>query len=128
MAIKTIPEREREDAPPLSTDPRRDGGWFRHLLKRLKLAMAGDDDHLLVANQTAIAWRVYHNYHLLGIIDADERMTYRLTKHGSLNVRPATGEESVEYLVVSLDTRVHRVQIYRRCLGKAVEVYDLRVA
>ncbi len=128
MAINIVPEIEREGAPPLETDPRRDGGWFRRLLKRLKLAMYGDDEHLLVVNQTAMAWRVYHNYHLLGIIDADERITYRLSKHGSLNVRPVTGEDGVEYLVVSLDTRVHRVQIYRRCPGKGVEVYDLCVA
>jgi hypothetical protein len=136
MAIKTFPEIDRPEGPPLETDHRRDGGWFRRLLRRIKLAMDGDDEHLLIGNQTAIAWRVYHGYHLLGIIDADERITYRLTKHGSLNVRPMTRgpqgnlllEEGVEYLVLSLDTRVHRVHIYRRRLGKEVEVYDLRVA
>ncbi|HLZ56581.1 MAG TPA: hypothetical protein VKR06_06510 [Ktedonosporobacter sp.] len=125
MAIKTFPD---IDAPPLKTAPQRSDGWFRRLQRRIKLAFAGDNEHLLVANKTVLSWRIYHNYHLLGIIDPDEQHTFQLTKHGSLNVRPATEEDGVDYLMLPLNERINRVQIYRRQLGKEVEVYDMRVA
>jgi hypothetical protein len=118
---------ETSDAPPLQTSPQRSGGWLTRLGHRIKLALAGDDEVLIVENKTSIPWKVYHNYHQLGIIDATEEHTYRLVKHGSLNVRPVDGEQ-VEYIVLTLDNRVHRVRIYRRSLGEDVEVYDLRVA
>ena len=118
---------ETSDAPPLQTSPQRSGGWFTRLMHRVKLAMAGDDEALIVENKTNIPWKVYHNYHQLGIIDATEEHTYHLVKRGSLNVRPVDGEQ-VDYIVRSLDNHVHRVRIYRRSLNKDVEVYDLRVA
>jgi len=89
--------------------------------------MAGDDDTLRVDNSTSIAWKIYHNYHLLGIIDPREQRDFQLTKHGSLNVRP-TGDEEVEYLMVPLNQHVHRVRIYKRRLDKTIEGYDLRAA
>src|SRR5579864_3255721 len=98
MATRIAPEVER----PLETKPRRSGGWFRRLQRRVKLALAGDDEELLLENKTTVSWRVYHNYHLLGIIDAGERETYRLQKHGSLSVRPCADGDEVEYLVVPL--------------------------
>lgn len=125
MAIKTFPE---IDDPPLKTEPQCSDGWFRRLQHRVKLAFAGDNEHLLIANKTALSWRIYHNYHLLGIIDPDEQRTFQLSKHGLLNVRPATGEDGVEYLMLPLNGRISRVHIYRRLLGKEVEVYDIRVA
>src|SRR5579859_2529138 len=117
MAIKTSPE---IDAPPLKTGVQHADGWFRRLQRRIKLALAGDDEHLLVANKTTLSWRIYHNYHLLGIVDADEQYTFRLIKHGSLNVRPATGDGDVEYLMLSLSERIRRVQIYRRHMGEGL--------
>ncbi len=45
-----------------------------------------------------------------------------------LSVRPSDEGDEVEYLVLPLDLRVHRVRIYRRHLAKEVEVYDLQVA
>ena len=128
MAIKLPPEVERERVPPLKTSPRRSGGWFRHLQKRVKLAFAGDDEELVVENRTGVSWRVYHDYQQLGIIDADERRVFHLDKHGSLSVRPCADEENVEYLVLPLSIRVYRVQIYRRRMSKEIEVYDMRVA
>ena len=125
MATKYAPD---TGVPPLETRPQRSGGWFRRLQNRVKLAMAGNDDELLIENRTQVAWRVYHDYHLLGILDAGESHLYRLHKHGSLNARPYAKEGEVEYLVLPLTMRVHRVSIYRRHLGQAVEVYDLRVA
>ncbi|HYL42746.1 MAG TPA: hypothetical protein VEU97_05120 [Ktedonobacteraceae bacterium] len=126
MAIKIAPESEREYAPPLETSPRRFGGWLRRLQQRIKLAMAGDDEELVLHNKTAIAWRAYHNYHQLGIIDGGERRVFRVNKHGSLSVRPCEEGENVEYLVLPLDARVHHVHIYRRRMGKDIEVYDMR--
>ena len=80
--------------PPLQTDPRRSGGWFTRLVKRVKLAMAGGEDTLHVDNSTSLAWKIYHNYHLLGIMDPNERRDFQLIKQGSLNIRP-TGDEEV---------------------------------
>lgn len=127
MPATVAPEIKPLDPPPLQTDPRRSGGWLRRLVKRVKLAMAGSDDTLHVDNSTSIAWKIYHNYHLLGILDPNERRDFQLIKHGSLNVRP-TGDEEAEYLMLSLTPQVHRVRIYKRRVDKTVEVYDLRAA
>ena len=75
-----------------------------------------------------LAWRVYHNYHQLGIIDGGEHRIFHLNKHGSFSVRPCEDGEQVEYLVLTLNVRVHHVHIYRRRMGKEIEVYDMRVA
>ena len=131
MAIKYRPEVEIPDAPdtpPLQTKPQRSGGWFTRLQRRVKLAMGGDDEELLVENNTQVSWRVYHDYHQLGIIDAGESRVFRLQKRGNFSVRPTTDGDDVEYLVLSLTLRVHRVSIYRKHIGKDLEVYDLRAA
>ena len=125
MAIKSPNEVE---APPLKTSPRRSGGWFRRLQHRVKLALAGDDQELIIENKTVVSWRIYHDYHQLGIIDADERRVFQIDKHGSLNVRPFADEEGVEYLVLPLSIRVHRVHIYRRHMSAEIEVYEMCVA
>lgn len=125
MAIETIPD---EETPPTRTSPRRSGGWFRRLRQRVRLAMAGDDDELMLENRTGISWRVYHDYHQLGIIDAGEYQVYRLARRGSLNVRPVVEGDEVEYLVLSLNERIRFVHIYRRQMGKEMEIYDMRVA
>ena len=125
MAIKLDDpdvEQERE------TSPRRRGGWFRRLQRWVKLALAGDDDELVLENKTDISWYVYHDYHQLGIIDAGEQRTFKLVKHGSLSVRPYIEGENVDYLVLPLGQKVYRVFIYQRRMGQAVEVYDMRVA
>lgn len=127
MAVKT-PSRTEPETPPLKTSPRRSGGWFTRVVRRVKLAFAGDDEALLVENVTRVSWRIYHNYHQLGIIDAGENRSFRLTKHGSFSARPYEDEEGTEYLVISLDMRVQRVSICRRQMAKDIEVYDLRVA
>ncbi len=128
MAIKYAPEVERPGAPPLETKPRRSGGWFTRLQRRVKLALAGDDEELILENRTEVSWRVYHNYHQLGIIDAHEQRAFQLHKHGSLSVRQYADGDDVEYLVLPLKYNVTYVHIYRRQMGKDVEVYDLRVA
>lgn len=110
------------------TSPRRRGGWFRRLTRRVKLALAGDDDDKLVLeNKTDVSWYVYHDYHQLGIIDAGEQRTFKLVKHGSLSVRPYpyVEGENVDYLVLSLSQWVYRIFIYQRRMGQAVEVYDM---
>jgi hypothetical protein len=116
------------ETPPLKTLPQRSGGWFRNIQRRIKLAMRGDDEELELENKTAVTWRVYQDYHQLGIIDAGERLTFRLNKQGSLSARPSEDGDGIEYLVIPLNLRVHRVHIYRRRMGKELEVYDMRVA
>jgi hypothetical protein len=125
MAIRIDPEVEQ---PPVKTSPRRSGGWFRRLQHRIKLALNGSDDELIVKNDTQISWRIYQDFHQLGIIDPAEELTFTLVKRGSLNVRPTVDGDSVEYLVLQLDRRIYRVRIYRRRMGQDVEVYDMRAA
>ncbi len=127
MAIKSPTEVERPGAPELETSPQRSGDWFRWLRKRIKLAFAGDDEELELANRTEISWRVYHNYHQLGILDAGEHRSFHLSKHGSLSACPCTEGDEVEYLLLPLNVRVHRVRIYRKRMAKDVEVYDMSV-
>ncbi len=125
MPNTSSPEIEQLEAPPLETAPRRSGGWLRHLIRRVKLALSSDNEALLVENKTKLSWRIYRDYHLLGIVDTDEERTFHLTKHGTLNVRPLEGE-NVEYLMLSLNDHMHHVRIYKRCLDKETEVYDMK--
>lgn len=120
----TAEVKQKETSAP-ETAPRRSGGWLRHLLHRVKLAFGGDSNALVVENNTLLSWRIYHDYHLLGIVDAKEERTFQVTKHGTLNVRPLEGE-SVEYLLLALTDRIHYVRIYRLHLSKEVEVYDMQ--
>ena len=131
--VRTAPAWRRHaepEAPPTQTKPQRQNsaGWFTRVQHRIKLAMGGDDEELLVGNTTAVSWHIYHKYHLLGIIDPGETRLFHLRKRGNLNARPALESDAVEYLVVDLNSRVHRVEIYRRSMGQAVEVYDMRAA
>ncbi len=128
MSIKYAPEVEQTDVPPLETKPQRSGGWFTRLQRRVKYALGGDDEALIIENKTEISWRIYHNYHWLGVIDARERQVFQLHKHGSLSVRPTSEGDEVEYLVLPLSYDVTRVHIYRRQMGKDVEIYDMRIA
>src|SRR5690348_7636858 len=116
MAIKIAPELE---PPPTQTQPerRRSDGWFTRLQHRVKLAMLGDDEELLVVNSTSLSWHVYHKFHLLGIVDAGETYTFRLRKRGNLNVRPSQESDATEYLVLDLNSQIQRVEIYRRSIG-----------
>jgi hypothetical protein len=125
VAIRVDPDIEQ---PTIKTSPRRSGGWFRRLQHRIKLALNGSDDELIVKNDTQVSWRIYQDFHLLGIIDPGEELTFKLEKRGALNVRPTADGDSVEYLVLQLDRRIYRVRIYRRRMGQDVEVYEMRAA
>lgn len=127
MAVKITPEL---DAPPTQTKPeRRDSdGWFTRIQRRVKLAMLGDDEELLVENRTTIAWHVYHKFHLLGIVDPGETQLFRLQKRGNLNARPSQESDATAYLVLDLNARIQRVEIYRRSMGQALDIYDMRAA
>jgi hypothetical protein len=125
MAIHIDPEVEQ---PPVKISPRRSGGWFRRLQHRIKLALNGSGDELIVKNDTQISWRIYQDFHLLGIIDPAEERTFKIEKRGSLHVRPTADGNAVEYLVLQLDRRVYRVRIYRRRIGQDVEIYEMRAA
>ena len=118
------------DAPPTQTKPQRQDadGWFTRVKRRVKLAMEGDDEELLVENTTAVSWHIYHKYHLLGIVDPWETHTFRLRKSGNLNARPDLASDESEYLIVDLNPRIQRVEIYRRRMGLTVDVYDMRAA
>jgi hypothetical protein len=117
-----------KEAPPLETSPRRSGGWFTRLQQRVKLAMGGSDDEIVLENKTSISWRIYHDYHWLGIIDPGEMQTLKLEKRGSLSVRPSADGDAVEYLVLELDRRIHHIRIYQRRMTQDIEVYDMQAA
>ncbi len=124
MVIYTPPEVEA----PRQTSPRREGGWLRRFWQRVRLALDGDDETLVVENSTVVGWYVYHDFHQLGIIDAEEQRTFRLVKRGELSVRPHLDGENVEYLVLPLTISVNRVRICRRRMSKEIEVYDMYTA
>ena len=128
MATKLDDPAVKERRSPLQLSPRRWSGWFRRFQNRVKLALQGDDEELVIENKTGVSWRIYHNYHQLGIIDAGEQRKFKLVKHGSLSARPYIENEEVEYLVLPLTQRVYKIHIYQRHLAEAVEVYDMRVA
>lgn len=90
--------------------------------------MEGDDEELEVANATAVSWHVYHKYRLLGILDPWETRTFRLRKSGNLNARPRQESDASEYLVIDLNGRVQRVEIYCRQMGQELDIYDMRAA
>jgi hypothetical protein len=117
---------EAEPAEELSTQPetRRSGGRLGRFLNRIKLGLGGNNEDLVLQNKTEIAWRIYHDYHQLGIVDKHEQRTFRLVKRGTLNVRPLEGD-NVEYLVLSLSDAVHYVRIYQRRYSNDVEVYEM---
>lgn len=129
MAIQISPELE----PPQTktkVERRRSGGLFTRMQRRIKLAMFGDDEELLVVNSTAVRWHIYHKFHQLGILDPGEARLFRLRKRGNLNARPDQGRpgDAVDYLVLDLSSRIERVEIYRRSIGQTLEIYDMRAA
>src|SRR5579863_5292461 len=132
IIMVAAPPETKRNIPRPETATRRSGGWLRRLGQRVKLAFGGDDNELVVKNQTSISWRVYQDYHELGIVDSGEERTFRLEKYGMLNVRPFTvggsAEKEVEYLVLQLAPRIRRVRIYRRQISAEIEVYEMRAA
>jgi hypothetical protein len=129
MAITYPPE--VEEVTPLTTETkpqRRLGGWSLRPHPRVALNLGSDDELLMLENRTEIPWVVYHKYHQLGIIDPGELLVFHLCKHGSLQVRPCAKDDTVEYLVLSLNYYVNQVYIYRRRMSKELEVYDMRAA
>lgn len=129
MAIQISPELE----PPQTqtkVERRRSDGLFTRIRHRIKLAMSGDDEELLIVNSTTVRWHIYHKFHQLGILDPGEARLFRLQKRGNLNARPdqERPSDAVDYLVLDLSSRIERVEIYRRSMGQALEVYDMRAA
>jgi hypothetical protein len=127
VAIKLVPELAPE---PTRAKPERQhsGGWFARMWRQVKLAMAGDDEELLAVNTTTISWQMYHTFHRLGNLDPGESVIFHLRKRGNLNVRPGLECDAVEYLVLDLTSEIQRVEIYRRSMGEALVIYDLRAA
>lgn len=129
MNITTIPEIELPDTPnqpQTQTQPQRSDDWWTLRKHRVKLAMEGNDEALLVINATAISWHVYHNFRMLGIIDASEEQIFHLQKRGKLSVRPRLEANAVEYLVLDLDTHIQRIEIYSQKRGDWLETYEMR--
>ena len=127
MTITYAPDEEELDVSPTETKTaRRLGGWSLKPQPRIGLDMGSDDDMLLLENKTEIAWIVYHNYHQLGIIDPGELLVFHLCKHGSLNARPVGKDDTVEYLVLSLNYYINQIHIYKRQMSKDLEVYDMQ--
>src|SRR5258708_9730390 len=128
MAIKYTPEVDRPGAQPLETKVRRCGGWFRSLEQRVKLALAANDEELIVENKTEVRWFVYQNFHTLGIIHAGELLVFHIHKYGSLSARPVAEGAEVEYLVLPLNYAATHQHIYFRQICKDVDRYHIRPA
>jgi hypothetical protein len=112
----------------LTLPQRRAGGWSIQPRPRIGLDLGSDDELLLLENKTTIPWIVYHSFHQLGRINPGELLAFHFCKHGSLSVRPFETDDTVEYLVLALNYSVNQVYIYRRQMGKDVEIYDMRAA
>ncbi|GHO50691.1 hypothetical protein [Ktedonospora formicarum] len=125
LLITTPSEVQKSKKLPLEPTPQRSGGWLRRILRRVRLHFKDDHETLIVENTTQLPWQVYHDYHLLGMLDANEERTFRLIKRGTLNVRPVEGE-SVEYLLLPLNTTIYAVQIYQHRLDEKTEIYDMK--
>jgi hypothetical protein len=126
MGLTFAPEVESA-VPPTETLPQRlAGGWTIEPEPLVGLGLGSEDELLIIENKTPIPWFVYHNFHQLGIIDPEELLAIHLCKHGNLNVRPRSEGDVVEYLVLPLDYTVNYVYIYKRQMGKDIEVYDMR--
>jgi len=133
MAVICAPEIEQMeslDAPPTQTQTlRQRGGWSLRPQPRIGLDLGSDDELLMVENMTEVRWILYHNYHRLGIIENGELLVFHVPKHGLLSVRPYEDtDDAVEYLVLALTYEVTYVQVYRRQMGKDVDVYDMGTA
>jgi hypothetical protein len=133
MAVICVPEieqMERLGAPPTQTQTlRQRGGWSLRPQPSIGLDLGSDDELLMVENMTEVRWIIYHNYHRLGTLENGELLIFQVPKRGLLSVRPYEDiGDAVEYLVFPLTYEVTYVQVYRRQMGKDVEVYDMRVA
>lgn len=131
MATKMIPEVERPrtfDEPQTQTKPERADDWFTRTRRRVKLAMFGDEEEIVIVNTTTIFWLVYHNFHALGIIDPGEERTFLVQMRGKLSVRPRQESDAVEYLVLNLTGHIQRVEIYLRRMSQELETYEMRAA
>ena len=125
MAISVEPDRKEQDA---LTQTQRLGGWFRRFQHRVKLALHGDEEDLIVDNTTQVSWHLYRDFHHLGTVLAEERLTLKLLKRGSLSARPTMETDEVEYLLLPLSHKTRQVRIYRRQLTQELEVYDMQAA
>lgn len=127
MVVTCTPDIDELDMPPTKTLPQRQaGGWSIRPQPRVGLGLGSDDELLMLENRTTVSWLVYHEFHRLGVIDAGELLIFHLYKHGSLSVRPWKAGDEVEYLVLPLDFETTFVYIYRRQIGKEVEIFDMR--
>ena len=104
MTITYAPDIEELDTPPTETQPEHKfGGWSLQPQPRIGLDLGSDDELLLIENETAIPWLIYKDFHQLGIIDSGELLVFHIYKHGKPNIRPMNTQDSVEYLMLSLD-------------------------
>jgi hypothetical protein len=133
MSIKN-PQRialpDYPDDPETETKTERSTGWYTRFKNRIKLAMEGDDEDMLIVNNTAIAWKIHHKYHFLGIVEPGESEIFKIRKNGNLSACPniTVSVDPVDYLVVDLNSGINYVVIYLKSIGNTVEVYDMRAA
>lgn len=127
MKLQTILDPVEISPPETQTQPqRRSGGWTPFALPRIGLHLHSEGEQLLLANRTAISWVIYHKFHQLGVIDADETLLLSLPKYGSLSVRPHSTSDNAEFLVLPLHHSIQQVVIYRRTMGANMKIYDMK--
>lgn len=130
MPVTYAPDVEELDAPSTETQTQRQqGGWRLRPQPRIGLDLGSDDELLMVENMTEVRWIIYHNYHRLSIIEVGELLVFHIHKHGSLSARPYEDYgDPVDYIILPLTYDVTYVHIYRRSMGREMDVYDMRVA
>ncbi|HEV2583196.1 MAG TPA: hypothetical protein VGT44_20210 [Ktedonobacteraceae bacterium] len=130
MPVTCTPDIDELVPPETETQTlRQRGGWRLRPQPRVGLDLGSDDELLMVENMTGVRWIIYHNYHRLSIIEANELLVFHIHKHGSLSARPyEDSSNAVEYLVLPLNYSVTYVHIYRHSISQGIDVYDMRVA
>lgn len=123
--IEELDERTTETTE--TETKRKRGGWTLNPQPRVGLDLGSDDELLMVENMTEARWAIYHNYHRLSIIEANELLVFHVHKHGTLSARPLSdANDFVEYLTLPLNYYVTYVHIYRHSISEGIEVYDMR--
>ncbi len=113
--------------PPTQTQTKRGFLRFRFPWQKTKVGSGGDEEELLVVNETRAPWQLHLGYRALGVVDPGGQVTFLVVKKGMLTARQLAGDgfsRSADCLLVQITGRVQRVELRYRRLGELI-VHDI---
>ncbi|MER3404087.1 MAG: hypothetical protein C4289_01990 [Chloroflexota bacterium] len=116
-------------APLTRTQTKRGFLRFRFPGPKTKVGNRGDEEELLVVNETRAPWQLHLGYRALGVVDPGSQVTFLVVKKGMLTARQLAGDgfsRSADCLAVQVTGRVQRVELRYRRLGDVI-VHDIVV-